>query len=90
MEEDHDRNPDKVSETIRDKTDKINETAKKGLHTVQDFIETARKILEPSGLEDLDVRDLVKRAPWIAVAAAFAVGFVASRITKQMSSGEES
>ena len=34
---------------------------------------------------DFDLRDFVRREPWIAIAAAFAVGYVAAQIIRRVS-----
>jgi hypothetical protein len=34
---------------------------------------------------DLDLRDFVRREPWLAIAAAFAVGYFAAQIIRRVS-----
>ena len=34
---------------------------------------------------DFDLREFVRREPWLAIAAAFAVGYVAAQIVRRVS-----
>jgi ElaB/YqjD/DUF883 family membrane-anchored ribosome-binding protein len=33
---------------------------------------------------DIDLRDFVRREPWLAIAAAFTVGYVAAQIVRRI------
>ena len=72
-------------ENIRKAADKINQSAKDGLKTARQFAETASKYVEESGLGDVDVREIVRREPWIALGVAFAAGYVAAQIMRRLS-----
>jgi ElaB/YqjD/DUF883 family membrane-anchored ribosome-binding protein len=74
---------DKASETLRQATDKVKQVAQDGLKTAGDFAQTAQKYVEKSGLADMDVREIVKREPWIALGVAFAAGCVAAQIIRR-------
>ena len=74
---------DKASETFRKANDKVNQVAKDGLKTVGQFAQTAQKYVEESGLGGVDVREIVKREPWIALGIAFAAGYVAAQIMRR-------
>src|SRR5271166_3303621 len=76
---------DHAGETIRKATDKVNDAAKDGLKTARQFAATAQKYVEESGLADVDVRAFVNREPWIALGAAFALGYVAAQIMRRLS-----
>jgi ElaB/YqjD/DUF883 family membrane-anchored ribosome-binding protein len=79
---------DHAGETIRKATDRVNDAAKDGLKTARQFAQTAQKYVEESGLADVDVREIVKREPWIALGAAFALGYVAAQIMRRVSRPE--
>ena len=49
----------------------------------KDGYEAAQQYVQ-EGL-DFDLRDFVRREPWIAIAAAFAVGYVAAQIIRRVS-----
>jgi ElaB/YqjD/DUF883 family membrane-anchored ribosome-binding protein len=51
---------------------------------LRDHYEAAQQYVQEKGLH-FDVRDFVRREPWIAVAAAFAVGYVAAQIIRRVS-----
>jgi len=74
---------DKASETFRRATDTVNQAAKDGLKTAGQFAQTAQKYVEESGLADVDVREIVRRQPWIALGVAFAAGYVAAQIMRR-------
>lgn len=76
---------DKAGETIRKATDKVNEAAKGGIKTAKHFAETAQQFVEESGIGDVDLREIVKREPWIALGVAFAIGFVAAQVVRRLS-----
>ncbi len=74
---------DKASETFRNVTDKVNQAAKDGLNTAGEFAQTAQKLVEQSGLGGVDVREIVKREPWIALGVAFAAGYITAQIIRR-------
>mgnify|MGYP001342205180 CR=1 FL=1 len=74
----------KTGETFKKAADKINETAKEGLKSAQQFADAAQQYVQDSGLADLDLREFVKNEPWIALGVAFAVGYIAARVMRRM------
>lgn len=79
---------DQASESIRKASDRVNDAAKGGLKTARQFAQTAQKYVEDSGLGDVDVREIVKNEPWIALGVAFALGYVVAQIVRRVSSPE--
>jgi ElaB/YqjD/DUF883 family membrane-anchored ribosome-binding protein len=53
-------------------------------HVVKDSYKAAQRFAQEKGL-DIDLRDFVRREPWIAIAAAFAIGYVAAQIVRRVS-----
>jgi ElaB/YqjD/DUF883 family membrane-anchored ribosome-binding protein len=76
---------DQASDGIRKASDKVNKSARDGLRTAKQFAETAQKYVEQSGLGDVDVREIVKNEPWVALGVAFALGYVAAQIMRKIS-----
>lgn len=60
---------------VQDAFDKGRRTAERATETIKDFVD------EHKG--DFDVRQFVRDEPWIAVAAAFAVGYLAARLLRR-------
>lgn len=57
--------------------DKAGQAVKDGYDAAQQYVHDQ--------VGDLDLRDFVRREPWIAIAAAFAVGYVVAQIVKRVS-----
>jgi len=76
---------DQASETVRKATDKMNRSAKDGLKAAKHFVNAAQHYVEDSGIADIDVAEIVKRDPWIALGVAFAVGYVAAQVVRRLS-----
>ena len=76
---------DHAGETIRKAADKVNDAAKGGIKTAKQFAEAAQQFVQESGIGDVDLREVVKREPWIALGVAFAVGFVAAQVMRRLS-----
>jgi ElaB/YqjD/DUF883 family membrane-anchored ribosome-binding protein len=76
---------DQASETVRKATDKVNRSAKDGLKAAKQFVGAAQQYVEDSGFGDIDVAEMVKRDPWIALGVAFAVGYVVARVVRRFS-----
>ena len=70
--------------TVRDAMDQGREAAEKAGQAVKDGYEAAQQYVEKE-LLNLDLRDFVRREPWIAIAAAFAIGYVAAQIVRRVS-----
>lgn len=52
---------------------------------VKDGYEAAQQFAQEKGLDiDLGLGDFVRREPWIAIAAAFAIGYVAAQIVRRV------
>jgi ElaB/YqjD/DUF883 family membrane-anchored ribosome-binding protein len=64
--------------------DQGRQAADKASQAVKDGYDAAQQYVKDRGLE-LDLRDLVRREPWFAIAAAFAVGYVAAQIVRRVS-----
>jgi ElaB/YqjD/DUF883 family membrane-anchored ribosome-binding protein len=68
-----------ANETIdraRDAMDNVSQTLKNGYDAAQNYVQSNEIASE--------LREFVKRDPWIAIAAAFAVGYVAAKIAKRI------
>jgi ElaB/YqjD/DUF883 family membrane-anchored ribosome-binding protein len=64
--------------------DQGRQAADKASQAVKDGYETAQQYVKDKGI-DLDLREFVRREPWLAIAAAFAVGYVAAQIVRRVS-----
>jgi ElaB/YqjD/DUF883 family membrane-anchored ribosome-binding protein len=58
------------------------QAAANGSQAVKDGYEAAQQYLKKKGL-DFDLGDFVRREPWIAVAGAFAIGYVVAQIVRR-------
>ena len=58
------------------------QAAENGSQAVKDGYEAAQEYLKKKGL-DFDLGDFVRREPWIAVAAAFAIGYVVAQVVRR-------
>jgi ElaB/YqjD/DUF883 family membrane-anchored ribosome-binding protein len=63
--------------------DQGRQAAESAGQAIRDGYEAAQQYVQ-EGL-DFDLRDFVRREPWIAIAAAFAVGYVAAQIIRRVS-----
>ena len=63
-----------------DATEQATEAARNAYATAQDY--TARGVDVAQSLAN-DLRDFVRREPWIAVAAAFAIGYTMARAMRR-------
>jgi ElaB/YqjD/DUF883 family membrane-anchored ribosome-binding protein len=70
--------------TVRNAMDQGRETAEKAGQAVKDGYEAAQQCAE-DGLFNLDLGDFVRREPWLAVAAAFAIGYIAAQTVRRVS-----
>ncbi len=61
----------------RDAVDRAADALKDGYDAAQQFVQDR--------VGDFDLREFVRREPWIAIAAAFAVGYVVAQIVKRVS-----
>jgi len=67
----------RVMDQGRDAAQTAGQTLKDGYDRVQQFV-------EEKGL-NFDVRDFVRREPWIAIGSAFAIGYVVAQIVRRIS-----
>jgi ElaB/YqjD/DUF883 family membrane-anchored ribosome-binding protein len=70
--------------TVQQTMDQGRNVAEKASQTVKDGYEAARQYAEDKGLS-LYVGDFVRREPWLAITAAFAIGYVAAQIIRRVS-----
>jgi ElaB/YqjD/DUF883 family membrane-anchored ribosome-binding protein len=64
--------------------DQGRQAADKAGQAVKDAYDAAQQYVQDQ-VGDFDLRDFVRREPWIAIAAAFAVGYVVAQIVKRVS-----
>ncbi|MGA8640712.1 MAG: hypothetical protein WB650_02305 [Candidatus Binatus sp.] len=64
--------------------DQGRQAADKASQVLQDGYDAAQQYARDKGLE-LDLRELVRKEPWFAIAAAFAVGYVVAQIVRRVS-----
>ncbi len=74
---------DVASSTVRQAMDQGRQAADVAGQAVKDGYQAAQKYVREKGI-DLDLRDFVRREPWIAIAAAFAIGYVAAQIVRRV------
>jgi len=73
-----------ANSTVREAIDHGRLAAETASAAIQDGLEAAQQYVQDKGL-NFDLRDFVRREPWIAIAAAFAVGYVAAQIVRRVS-----
>ncbi len=75
---------DEAKSTVQQAMDQGRDVAEKAGQTVKDGYKAAQQYAEDKGLS-LDVGDFVRREPWLAITAAFSIGYVAARIIRRVS-----
>jgi ElaB/YqjD/DUF883 family membrane-anchored ribosome-binding protein len=75
---------DTANSTVRTAMDQGREAADVASQAVKDGYDAAQQYVKDKGM-DLDLRDFVRREPWLAIAAAFAVGYFAAQIVRRVS-----
>jgi hypothetical protein len=70
--------------TVRSAMDQGRQAADKATQAVKDGYDAAQQFVKDQGA-DFDPREFVRREPWIAIAAAFAVGYFAAQIVRRVS-----
>lgn len=70
--------------TVRAAVDQGRQTVEKAGRVVKDSYDAAQGYIKEKGF-NLDLGDFVRREPWLALAAAFAIGYVAARIIRRAS-----
>jgi ElaB/YqjD/DUF883 family membrane-anchored ribosome-binding protein len=73
-----------VNSSARSAMDQGRQAADKASQAVKDGYDAAQQFVKDKGI-DLDLREFVRREPWLAIAAAFAVGYVAAQIVRRVS-----
>ena len=73
-----------ANSTIRSAMDQGRQAADKAAQAVKDGYDAAQQFVKDNG-DDFDLREFVRREPWLAIAAAFAVGYVAAQIVRRVS-----
>ena len=68
---------------IRQAVEQGHSAAAKAGQTVKEGYEAVQQYAEDKGL-DFDLQGFVQREPWLALAAAFAVGYALARITRRV------
>jgi len=75
---------DTANSTVRTAMDQGRQAADAASQAVKDGYDAAQQYVKDKGM-DLDLRDFVRREPWLAIAAAFAVGYFAAQIVRRVS-----
>jgi ElaB/YqjD/DUF883 family membrane-anchored ribosome-binding protein len=75
---------DVANSTVRQAMDQGRQAAETASQAIKDGYQAAQEYVQEKGL-DFDLRDFVRREPWIAIAAAFAIGYVAAQIVRRVS-----
>jgi ElaB/YqjD/DUF883 family membrane-anchored ribosome-binding protein len=75
---------DTANATVRTAMNQGRQAADVASQAVKDGYDAAQQYVKDKGM-DLDLRDFVRREPWLAIAAAFAVGYVAAQIVRRVS-----
>jgi len=70
--------------TVRSAMDQGRQAADKATQAVKDGYEAAQQFVKDNGA-DFELREFVRREPWLAIAAAFAVGYVAAQLVRRVS-----
>jgi hypothetical protein len=73
-----------ANSTMRQTMDQGRQAAEKAGQALKDGYGAARQYVEDKGL-DFDVREFARREPWLAIAAAFALGYFAARLVRRVS-----
>ena len=73
-----------ANSTVRSAMDQGRQAADKATQAVKDGYDAAQQFVKDQGV-DLDLGEFVRREPWLAIAAAFAVGYFAAQIVRRVS-----
>ena len=58
--------------------------ADRAADAIKDGYDSAQQYIQDT-VGEFDIREMVRREPWLAIAAAFAVGYVVAQIVKRVS-----
>ena len=75
---------DTANSAIHETLDQGRQAAEKAGRVLKVGYGAAREYAQENGLE-FDLSEFARREPWLAIAAAFAIGYVAARIVKRIS-----
>jgi ElaB/YqjD/DUF883 family membrane-anchored ribosome-binding protein len=64
--------------------DRAGQAADQAADALKDGYDAAQQYVQDR-IGDFDLREFVRREPWIAIAAAFTVGYVVAQIVKRVS-----
>jgi ElaB/YqjD/DUF883 family membrane-anchored ribosome-binding protein len=70
--------------SVRRAMDEGRQAADNASHAVKDGYDTAQQYIKDKAV-DLDLTGFVRREPWLAIAAAFTIGYVAAQIVRRVS-----
>jgi len=70
--------------TVREAIDQGRQTVEKAGRAVRDTYDAAQRSVREKGFS-LDLGEFVRKEPWLALAAAFAIGYVAAQIIRRAS-----
>ncbi len=73
-----------ANSSVRNAMDQGRQAADKASDAIKDGYDAAQQFVKDKGV-DFDLREFVRREPWLAIAAAFAVGYVAAQIVRRVS-----
>lgn len=74
---------DTANATMRQTMDQGRQAADKASQALKDGYGAARQYVQDKGL-DFDLREFTRREPWLAIAAAFAIGYFAARLVRRI------
>jgi ElaB/YqjD/DUF883 family membrane-anchored ribosome-binding protein len=74
---------DVANSTVRSAVDQGRQAAETASNAAKDSYQAAQQYAQKKGL-DIDLSDFVRREPWIAIAAAFAIGYVVAQIVRRV------
>jgi ElaB/YqjD/DUF883 family membrane-anchored ribosome-binding protein len=73
-----------TNSTVRQAMDQGRQAADTASKALKDGYQAAQQYVQEKG-RDFDLRGFVRREPWIAVAAAFAIGYIAAQLVRRVS-----
>jgi ElaB/YqjD/DUF883 family membrane-anchored ribosome-binding protein len=75
---------DTAKSTVQQAMDQARNAAEQAGQKVTEGYKAARQYVEDKGF-NIDVGDWVRREPWLAIAGAFAIGYVAAQMIRRVS-----
>jgi ElaB/YqjD/DUF883 family membrane-anchored ribosome-binding protein len=73
-----------ANSTVRTAIDQGRQAADKASDAIKDGYDAAQQYVKDKGIK-LDLGEFVRREPWLAIAAAFAVGYALAQIVRRVS-----